>query len=114
MDFLLAAEILADVLTYIPSEKDCCMKSGLAAATNTGRLLVASVGGTAGCRTCTIDVRAAGAMVTPGLSRAYATSDGTTTAKLKTKPLNNSAEPPVCCFATWPPRKPRVSIVFHA
>jgi hypothetical protein len=52
MDFLLAAEILADVLTYIPSEKDCCMKSGLAAATNTGRLLVASVGGTAGCRTC--------------------------------------------------------------
>src|SRR4030081_1772679 len=77
-----------------PSEKDCCTKSGLAAATNTGRLLVASVGGPAGCRTCTMDVRAAGAMVTPGLSRAYATSDGTTTAKLKTKPLNNSAEPP--------------------
>src|SRR6476619_3541203 len=84
-----------------PSEKDCCTKSGLAAATNTGRLLVASVGGTAGCRTCTMDVRAVGAISTPGLSRAYATSDGTTTAKLKTKPLNNSAEPPVCCFATW-------------
>src|ERR1700681_2009318 len=39
------------------SEKDCCTKSGLAAATNTGRLLVASVGGPAGYRTRTMDVR---------------------------------------------------------
>jgi hypothetical protein len=48
-----------------------------------------------------MDVRAARAIVTPGLSRAYATSGGTRTAKLTTKPLNNSAArtPPVCCFA---------------
>src|ERR1700720_4881986 len=98
-----------------PSEDDCCTKSGLADATNTDGL-VALVGGPARCRACTMDVRAAGALSTPGLSRAYATSGGTTTAKLAAKPLNNSAARNLL-FATslrGPPRKSRVSIVFDA
>src|ERR1700720_3475816 len=97
-----------------PSEDDCCTKSGLADATNTDGL-VALVGGPARCRACTMDVRAAGALSTPGLSRAYATSGGTTTAKLAAKPLNNSAaRNPLFATSLRGPPNCGVSIVFDA
>src|SRR5437763_14575558 len=97
-----------------PSENDCCTTSGLADATNTDGLLVAWVGGPAGCRACTMDVRTAGAISTPGLSRAYAASGSTTTAKLTAKFLNNSAANPVFATSLRGPPNCGVSIVFDA